>query len=225
MSTVIIALNGEVRSPKQTLFVLSQIVIDKEKPFIIGVDGGCSHLERLGLEPNRMVGDFDSTKDLESLKRKWPKALFEKYPSEKDYTDAELAIEFALKEAPERIVFIGAFGGRMDHFLGNVMLMRKIPESVEAYALDENNWMQWVRGPFEKSYTQKELNYKYLSLVPLIKAFEGITLMGFKYPLKDATIEVGDSLGISNEIESETARVKILRGEGLVIRSNDRKKS
>lgn len=219
---MIISLNGEIRQLDQTRLLLNQLDLEADKAFIIGVDGGCLHLESLGLIPNRMVGDFDSTRDLERLKAKWPMALFEKYPAEKDYTDAEIAIAFALKESPERIVFIGAFGGRMDHFLGNVMLMRKVPNAIDVFALDENNWMQWVRGPFEGAYGRNQMNYKYLSLIPLIKDFEGITLKGFKYPLNDATIEVGDSLGISNEIDLETGYVTILSGEGVIIRSNDR---
>ncbi len=62
---------------------------------------------------------------------------------------------------------------------------------------------------------------KYISLIPLTTEVEGLTLVGFKYPLKNAKLSIGISLGVSNEILQDIARIELSKGILIVIESRD----
>ena len=50
---------------------------------------------------------------------------------------------------------------------------------------------------------------------------EGMTLTGFKYPLHEYTMTNYDGIGVSNEIQEETARVEFRTGMVLMVMSRD----
>ncbi|MCI8352674.1 MAG: hypothetical protein HFJ58_03580 [Clostridia bacterium] len=62
---------------------------------------------------------------------------------------------------------------------------------------------------------------KYISLIPLTSKVSGVTLKGFKYPLHDYTLKIGESLGISNEVVNDVATIDIKEGILIVIESKD----
>jgi len=61
----------------------------------------------------------------------------------------------------------------------------------------------------------------FVSIMPLTKSVEGVTTSGLKYPLENATLTKGNTLGISNEIIEREAGVKISSGILLLIREKD----
>lgn len=219
MCTVVVLLNGEIKDCVKTRETLEPWLDDECR--VIGVDGGCRYLTPLALKPDRLIGDFDSTEDLVALRSSWPEIACDVYLPEKDFTDAELAIDVALSYHPTTIVFVGCFGGRMDHEFANLLLLERIPKPIESYAINENNIVQWVSAPFEKVVYKENFAHKYLSLIPLVKRFEGVTLRGVKYPLDKAQIEIGHTLGVSNELKSHKGEIVIESGKGLLVFSRD----
>lgn len=88
--------------------------------FLIAADAGYLTMERQGLTPDLVVGDFDSMPppDHPHLVR---------HPVEKDDTDAALAVEEGLKRGFRRFVLCGALGGpRLDHTLANLQLLARL---------------------------------------------------------------------------------------------------
>ena len=63
--------------------------------------------------------------------------------------------------------------------------------------------------------------YKYISLIPLTTQVTGVTLKGFKYLLQDATLTIGESIGISNEQIEKRAEIKLKDGILICIESKD----
>ncbi len=47
------------------------------------------------------------------------------WPAEKDQTDTDIALEWALEQQATKIRLFGATGGRLDHLFGNVQLLFK----------------------------------------------------------------------------------------------------
>jgi len=192
--------NGEIKNSKW----LSDKAKDYCPDFIIAADGGYNNLKRAGIAPNLLLGDFDSIGQVPD------NCQFEinKFPKEKDFTDIELAIEFALKKACNHICLAGATGSRLDHSIANILLLRKLLESsIEAEIVDEHHEIFLVEG--RKNLSNR--NGSLLSLLPLDPVVSGICLKGFKYPLVDATLKMGETRGISNvsisvdcEISAET---------------------
>jgi thiamine pyrophosphokinase len=60
-----------------------------------------------------------------------------------------------------------------------------------------------------------------VSVFPLIGPAIGVTLEGFAYPLADARLEIGDTLGFHNELTGKTARVSVRTGALLVIHETE----
>ncbi|MBQ6401724.1 MAG: thiamine diphosphokinase [Firmicutes bacterium] len=57
----------------------------------------------------------------------------------------------------------------------------------------------------------------YLSLLPLTEKCRGVSLQGTRYPLEEAVLERGASLGISNEFQAGQAALSLREGSLLVM--------
>lgn len=190
----------------------------KSSALIVCADGGASYLQRAGIIPHVLIGDFDSIEPALLNSFKALDVEIVKYPSKKDFTDMELALDYAVKRGATRIFIMGATGSRLDHTLSNIQLLHKLADSgVEGVIANENNFIYLITSSIELS---KKDGYK-LSLLPASETVEGITTQGLAYPLKDAVLHVGTGLGISNEFMDEKASVSIKSGKLYVIVSRD----
>ena len=90
---------------------------------VVAADSGLHLAETLGLHVDRIVGDLDSA-DPDLVEAAVARgAVIERHPAEKDATDLELALDAAVREGAQRVVVVGGGGGRLDHFLANVLLI------------------------------------------------------------------------------------------------------
>jgi len=94
-----------------------------------------------------------------------------------------------------------------------------VQEGVRIQLIDAHNRIRMISG--EAELRKEEQFGDFVSFLPINGAVEGVTLEGFKYPLKDAVISSFSSLGISNEIVEEIARVRIADGVLLMMESRD----
>lgn len=193
---------------------------------VIAADKGMEFLRRAGRAPDLIVGDFDSC-DQEALEYFRGQGIrIRAYRPEKDYTDTEIAVRLAtekLREGPgdRRITILGATGGRLDHFLGNLKnLSIPLAEGIPCEILDAQNRIRLMDAPF--SIGKKEQFGKYVSLLAFAEPVEGLALTGFFYPLSGYTMDSGDAVGVSNQIVEERAQVSFSAGRLLVIESRDR---
>ena len=90
--------NGEIRSMEYTL---------QSDEFVIAADGGARHCFKFDIHPDVVIGDFDSltTKEIDSLLVAGSNLI--RHPADKDETDLELALDFALKIGAKNIVLLG----------------------------------------------------------------------------------------------------------------------
>ena len=182
---------------------------------VICCDGGVRHLQQMGINPDVILGDMDSIDpvQLESYSRQDVKII--KYPVSKDFTDTELALDYAINHKPEAIYIWGALGGRLDHTLANVFLLEKTKAlPIKTYLIDEYCEVFLLIG----DVTIKESVGQTVSLIALSPQVEGITLRGFLYPLDDAILRMGESRAVSNIINDDDAKISVRSGSLLVIR-------
>lgn len=223
MRVGLVALNGEIACLKSLKSSLAYYVKDMCFARVLGVDGGCRWLEKLNIIPDEILGDFDSVHSLSYYKTLWPQAKCSKSPPEKDETDSEIAVAKILESSLDTVLIIGAFGGRLDHLLGTVQLLSPIKPDFQMILLDVNNQVRMIKGPYRFKLSRQEFNTKYISLLAISDAVRGITLSGFKYPLNDATIFYGQTVGISNELLDASGEIVIDSGRLLLIASSDAK--
>jgi thiamine pyrophosphokinase len=187
---------------------------------LIGADRGSVFLVQSGLRPDLALGDFDSTRpeELEAV-RSQAAELRMCDPVDKDWTDTELAFREAIRRGFRRIAVVGGLGTRFDHSLANVHLLRQAADAgCDACLLDEHNE---IRLCTESLRLRASERFPYVSLLPLTPTVTGVTLSGFRYPLRNATLTLGWSLGVSNALEAAEGVVTIAEGLLLVIRSRD----
>ncbi len=191
----------------------------KDEDLIVGADSGALFLVRHGIKPDIALGDFDSVsgEEMEQI-RQYSKQLIACDPIMKDLTDTEMAFNWSLKMQPREMVLLGATGSRFDHTLANVHLLRRAAQrGIACKIVDASNEITLVT---DEAVLRKS-RFPYVSLLPLSMEVTGITLEGFQYPLERATLTLGQSLGVSNAIVSESARIRIANGLLLVIQSKD----
>lgn len=191
----------------------------QENDFIIGADRGAFFLIEHGLRPDISVGDFDSiTAEEKEMVRSLSSRMISCDPIDKALTDTELAFEIALKEQPEQILLIGGTGTRLDHTLANIQMLKlSLEHNISLAILDQNNYITLT----DSTLNVNRIGYTYVSLLPLTLEVTGITLYGFEYPLSNATLTMGHSLGISNRLSGDKGTVSIQDGLLLVIQSKD----
>ena len=181
---------------------------------VICCDGGARNFQYLGIKPDVVIGDMDSIDPalLASYSAQGIKII--KYSANKDFTDTELALDYALNLNPEEIFIWGALGGRVDHTLANVFLLCKGQEKgINTYLVDEYG-EAFVLD--KKAIFINEIG-KTVSLLALSPRVTGITLTGFLYPLEKGTLKMGETRGISNIINEDRAGISVRSGKLLVI--------
>ena len=187
---------------------------------IIASDKGLEALDKCNIKPNYIIGDFDSLN--EKVLNKYindEEIKIIKLNPEKDYTDTHMALKLAIELKSTDITIIGAIGSRLDHTLANINILKEaLEKKVACRILNENNNITLIN----KNITiKKEEEYPYISLIPLTTNVTGVTLNGFKYPLDNATMEIGKSIGVSNEQIEDNATIKLEEGILIIIRSKD----
>lgn len=186
---------------------------------IIAVDKGLETIDYLKLEPQYILGDFDSvnTKILEKYKTQNIKII--KLNPEKDLTDTHSAIDLALKIKSTEITILGAIGTRLDHTMANIHILKQaLDKNIKAKIVNEKNEIELIN---KEIIIKKDDNYKYVSIIPLTTNVTGITIEGMKYIINDYTLSIGDSLGVSNEQIDKEAKISIKTGILVVIKSKD----
>ncbi|PFG06760.1 thiamine diphosphokinase [Bacillus sp. es.034] len=188
----------------------------------VGVDRGVYTLLEQGIEPSIAFGDFDSVnkEEWELIQEKVVEV--NRYQPEKDETDLELALNWAIDQKPDEIFIFGATGGRLDHFMGNLQLLmtpKLLEARIKVEMIDVQNRLS-LSQPGEHT-VEKSPELQYISFVPVTENVEGITLTGFKYPLKNRNISRGSTLCISNELIQSSGTFSFSNGILMVIRSSD----
>ena len=199
MRAVIIG-NGDIADYEYIKSRLSQ------EDFIICADGGIRHTVGLGVKPNIVIGDFDSAAGSEGVE----KCV---YPTDKDFTDGELAVSYAMENGYDEILMIAMTGKRLDHTLTNIFqLTRRSGISL----VDENNEIFAVWDTL-KICNRKE---KTLSVIPVFGDLTGVTITGMKYPLNNETLYFAEGRGNSNVITEDECTISVKSGIGIVLINN-----
>ena len=172
------------------------------------VDRGVCAVKKAALTPKFLIGDNDSAD-----KKIWDETVkegvpFEKYPTEKDFTDLELALAKLPSDA--FAILTGAFGGRFDHTFSNVFSAANAKNRV--CLADENETLLFLKDDdeFEIFFDKTP---KALSLMSITEKCEGVTFEGVHWQLKNATLYQNTPSAISNILEnSDNCKVKISKG-------------
>lgn len=194
----------------------------RENIRLVAADKGLEFFERSGLKPDIAVGDFDS---LSATGKEYLEGLSEtriqRLKPEKDDTDTQSAMGFAISDGAKEILLLGCLGTRMDHMLANLgLLLWGKEKGVHISIADPYNYISLAAN--ETVLKKEEQWGDYVSFFALGGEVCGLTLEGFKYPLDGYRLSMRDSgLTVSNEIVEDTARITYDSGDLVMIMSRD----
>jgi thiamine pyrophosphokinase len=182
---------------------------------IVAADGGARYALEAGVVPDLVVGDMDSLG--EDLARKVERrgASLERHPVRKDEMDGQLAVLAARERGASAADLLCAVGGG----LGALFAIPHILLAAERIGLRSTVVADRVRMfVVEAGYRSVEGEPQdSISIFPLSGPATGITLEGMEYPLENAILEPGDTLGFHNELIGSEATVSVEEGTLLVV--------
>ena len=172
--------------------------------FIIGADRGYLVLKSNKIQPNAVIGDFDSYEGeiaCENIIR---------FPVKKDYTDCELAIKYAIEKGYRNIRIYGAIGGALDHTIANIALLAKYSkESIDIAFFDNENVVFAITNSgvsFDSNASGR------ISVFSFDDEALGVFEKGLLYELDGAILENKAPLGVSNEFVGKKSIVSVEKG-------------
>lgn len=189
--------------------------------YIIAVDKGFEYLYNHKIEPQYIVGDFDSIDPkVIDYYRKETNIPIREYNPVKDATDTEIALRLGITLGSKEMILLGATGGRIDHLWANVQTLSVACDAgVNACILDEKNKI-WVTN---KSCVLKksEAYGPYLSVFSLEGEIYDFSLEGTKWPLNHHDLMPCDSLTVSNQFVDDEVKISFVNGRIVIMETKD----
>jgi thiamine pyrophosphokinase len=180
---------------------------------LVAVDGGADALAKVGVVPGLLVGDLDSISPgiREALEAQGVEVVV--LPTAKDETDTEAALRLVVDRGATDIAVFGGLGGpRLDHLVGNLLLLsspwlagvgvRLVDDLHEAFLAKRDVVFGGRQGDM-------------ISLLPLTPGVESVRTEGLAYPLAGEPLFQSATRGVSNAMTGPEARVT--HGEGVLL--------
>ncbi len=216
MKTIIVAAGCDLMDDQDALERL------RVADLIISADGGLNYLKALGIFPNVYVGDFDSTIHMDYLYdgeeiKKGIQIL--EFPTRKDKTDLELALDYLVDEGIDTCTIMGGTGSRLDHSLCNIFMLERYKTlGLHARLINKTNRVTYLtEGTYQISKTKEGWYQSFLAMPTDVT----LTLQGFDYKLHRTLVKRGSSLAISNHALVDGATVIVEDGGVYSIEARD----
>ncbi len=192
---------------------------DPEQDIVIAADGGLMYCGVLEIEPDIIIGDFDSLEGeyrdaMDALRTNCPEKVIT-LPVEKDDTDMLAAVKYGLEMGYRSFRLYGANGGRLEHTIANIQLLKFLKEQDAAgYIMDGQGMILLARN---ETLRFKDTMEGYINIFSLDEKARGVNIRGLKYELTDAELSNSMPLGISNEFTGVAGEVTVEDGTLLII--------
>ena len=176
--------------------------------FVLAADGGLAHVQKLGLTPNGVLGDFDSLGYIPT-----DATVF---PVEKDDTDAMLAVRKGLELGYKEFYLYGSLDGpRLDHTIANFQTLQFLADNgVRGYLIGKDYTVTVLKnGSLQFPDTATGI----FSVFCMGQDARHVTIRGGKYEAEDACLTAGFPLGVSNHFIGREAEISVENGSLLVI--------
>ena len=175
---------------------------------VIGADGGMVHLKRLGLQPDVILGDFDSLGYV-------PEGA-QVFPVEKDDTDSMLAVRHGLDRGYTEFLFYGCLDGeRLDHTLSNYQTLAYLrSHGARGYLIGRKQIVTVLEGETARFSPEAE---GILSVFAVSGEARGVTIKGLQYTMEDGILSPDFPLGVSNHFVKKPAEISVKIGKVLLM--------
>jgi thiamine pyrophosphokinase len=185
---------------------------------VIAADSGYDHALSLGIQVDLLIGDLDSISPtgLDHVRAHRVETL--EFPKDKDNTDLELALRAALDRGATTVAIHGGEGGTIAHLLGVALSI--IHRDWEEIDVVWHTGTGIIRPATRNRSIEASVEVgDTITIIP-VGDVRGVTTSGLRWPLENASMEYGTTLGISNEATATTVTVAVDEGALLVIQEH-----
>lgn len=191
----------------------------KRADLVLAADGGAGYALEAGIVPDLVVGDMDSLGEDLARQVEERGASLERYPVRKDKMDGHLAVLAARERGATEAYLLCAAGGKF----GALFAVPHILLAAERTGLRATVVADWGRMFVVEAGSRKleGAPQDSVSIFPHSGLASGVTLEGLCYPLVDARLEPGDTLGFHNELIGREARISVREGALLVVHETE----
>ena len=182
---------------------------------VIAADSGYDNARAVGVDVDVLVGDMDSISAAGRAEAEELGVIIEQFPSDKDATDLELAIDTALRVGAYHVTIYAGEAGSLGHLLG------------VALGLTDKRWAEasvvWRIGGASVYRSLPSFPIRFHSEIGSIVTIlpigdtTGVTATGLRWPLDDSDLERGTTLGLSNISTAPAVSVSVQTGALLII--------
>ncbi|MCY4067742.1 MAG: thiamine diphosphokinase [Acidimicrobiaceae bacterium] len=216
----------EQRTPTALVVTLCPPVGDAQRPeaspetrplpeadLVIAADGGLGMLRRAGRRVDAVVGDMDSV-DEDSLAWALSQgASILRHPVRKDFTDLELAMDYACSRAGA-VHVAASVSGRLDHAVANLLILASPRWAAAAVtATVDGARVEVARGPHRLEAEPGET----VSLLAVGGRCRVADTSGLEYRLRDEWLDPASARGVSNVVTAQPATLNVTWGALLAI--------
>ena len=174
-------------------------------------------IERLKLNPDLIVADFDSLNKSRAMSYQVP---IVELPVRKDDTDTMAAARLGIERGFKDFLLLGASGGRLDHTMANFAVMLfLLRHGAQAMLADEKNIVKMV---LPGRVVVEPVENSNLSLLAYAGDVCGLTVRCAQYELENAVLTPDFPLGVSNGFKnSDNVEITFAKGVLIIIISKD----
>jgi thiamine pyrophosphokinase len=175
---------------------------------IIAADSGLHHAQLLGLQPDLIVGDFDSVD--KTVLKAFAEVPRETFPADKDWLDLELAIQAAIKRGAKSLRLMGVLGKRLDQTLAALLIAARLKQEgfeVSLHGAKQDIFLLSGLEDLQLDLPLQQL-FSLLSLSPVSR----LSLENAHYPLHNFELGFGLGLGVSNRVIASPLKLSLSSG-------------
>ena len=186
---------------------------------VVAADSGVHNAQALGLVIDVIVGDFDSASVAAVAAAVVAGATLERFPTAKDKTDLELALDHARGVGGgdgTELVVVASVAGRLDHALANLLVLAS--PSYEHCRIDAyiDRWLITVLRDETRAIVVRA--GATVTLLVVDDRAARVTTRGLLYPLDDELVYRSSTRGVSNVAVGEEIEVRVDGGVLFVLR-------
>ena len=180
-----------------------------EDDYVIAADGGWLACQKARIQPNLLLGDFDSLQDVPQFPH------VERVPVEKDDTDMMLAIKRGLALGHKEFHMYGGMGGsRTDPTIANLQsLLYLANRSARGWLYGDGELYTAICND-RVVFPARERGI--LSVFCLGADAQGVTIRGGQYEVESAALSAEFPLGVSNHFVGKEIEVSVAQGSLLI---------
>lgn len=180
---------------------------------IIASDGAGILLYRMGILPDKVIGDLDSFYYAPESEKFNKERIV--HIEEQDTNDFEKCLKYCINYNFKNILITGFHGGQLEHTLNNWSVFKRYSYILNLCIYDKGRYGFSPKNDFEIQLKKDEI----ISLIPQPKI--KLKTEGLFWELNDEIVELGKREGGRNQAKNKNIKIKIIDGD-LIVFIDDR---